>query len=55
MRYVGNIAPLTKPDGTMSDERFPQTPPPFVVIEGLDGAGTTTQTRRVQERLESFF
>ncbi len=29
-------------------------PPPFVVIEGLDGAGTTTQTRRVQERLESM-
>lgn len=27
--------------------------PPFVVIEGLDGAGTTTQTRRVAEALES--
>jgi dTMP kinase len=36
----------------MSDDRFPQTPPPFVVIEGLDGAGTTTQARRVSEQLE---
>lgn len=38
----------------MSSESFPQTPPPFVVIEGLDGAGTTTQTRRVCERLEEL-
>ena len=27
--------------------------PPFVAIEGLDGAGTTTQTRRVAEALTS--
>ncbi len=30
---------------------FPLSDPPFIVIEGLDGAGTTTQTRRVAEML----
>ena len=30
---------------------FPLENPPFIVIEGLDGAGTTTQTRRVAEAL----
>lgn len=30
---------------------YPLANPPFVVIEGLDGAGTTTQTRRVAEAL----
>ena len=30
---------------------YPLANPPFVVIEGLDGAGTTTQTRRVAETL----
>lgn len=28
------------------------TTPPFIVIEGLDGSGTTTQARLLQERLE---
>ncbi len=32
---------------------FPLSNPPFVVIEGLDGAGTTTQTRRVAEALSA--
>lgn len=32
---------------------FPLNNPPFVVIEGLDGAGTTTQTRRVAKVLRS--
>lgn len=29
----------------------PMKNPPFIVVEGLDGAGTTTQTRRVAEVL----
>ena len=30
---------------------FPLSEPPFVVIEGLDGAGTTTQTEAVANML----
>lgn len=33
---------------------FPLSTPPLVVIEGLDGAGTTTQTERVARRLRSL-
>jgi dTMP kinase len=28
--------------------------PPFIVVEGIDGAGTTTQTQRQKARLESM-
>jgi dTMP kinase len=37
----------------MSTPVFPLAAPPFVVIEGLDGAGTTTQSRLLCERLQS--
>ncbi|MFU8802605.1 MAG: dTMP kinase, partial [Bradymonadaceae bacterium] len=37
----------------MSEHRFPLAQPPFIVIEGLDGAGTTTQSRRLCERLHA--
>jgi dTMP kinase len=30
---------------------FPLPEPPFIVVEGLDGAGTTTQTERVAQML----
>jgi dTMP kinase len=37
----------------MNAQGFPLEKPPFIVIEGLDGAGTTTQSRRLCERLQA--
>jgi dTMP kinase len=38
----------------MSDPMSSPTKPPFIVLEGIDGAGTTTQAQRLKSHLESF-